>query len=82
MKTKPIIIHEGNQGTIAMCANLIAHARTKHINIRYHYVRKAQINGHIAMEYCLSDMITADILTKPLPRSRYEKLRSAEGIAR
>ena len=39
--SKPIVIMEDNQGAIALARNLIAHSRTKHIDIRYHFIREA-----------------------------------------
>ena len=39
---KPIIIMEDNQGAIAMAQNPVNHTRTKHIDIRYHFVREAK----------------------------------------
>ena len=77
---KPITIHEDNQGTIAIAANPIAHARTKHTDVKYHFVPEARDTGQIVVHYCPSDIMTADILTKPLPKMRFQRLRSALGV--
>ena len=40
---QPTIIKEDNQGTISMAQNPVSHSRTKHIDIKYHYVRETWI---------------------------------------
>ena len=78
--TKPIVIKEDNQGAIALARNPIAHSRTKHIDIRFHFIRKAQEEGIIDIEYCPTSHMVADLLTKPIPRGQFEKLRSLMGM--
>lgn len=70
----PTVIHEDNQGAISMAKNAVGHARTKHIDIRYLFVREGVQNGAIALKYVATDEMIADILTKPLPKHRFEKL--------
>jgi len=77
---KPTILMEDNQGAIAISRNPVEHARTKHIDIRYHFVREAIKDRVIELRYCSSQNMTADILTKPLPRKQFEKLRSDIGF--
>ena len=43
----PVVIKEDNQGTIALAKNPISHNRTKHIDIKFHYVREALEDGII-----------------------------------
>ena len=62
----PILIKEDNQGTIAIARNPVSHSRTKHIDIKFHYVREALEDGIIDLIYCPTEKMTADILTKPL----------------
>ena len=76
----PTVMMEDNQGTIAMARNPVSHARTKHIDIRYHYVRETVQKKVISLNYCPSENMTADILTKPLTRGRFESLRSLMGM--
>ena len=68
-------IMEDNQSAIAIAKNPVAHARTKHINIRFHYVWEPIEEGIIEIEYCPTDVMIADLLTKPLSKERFERLR-------
>ena len=77
---EPTIMMEDNQGAIAISRNPVEHARTKHIDIRYHFVREAIKDRVIELRYCSSQNMIADILTKPLPRGQFEKLRSDIGL--
>ena len=77
---EPIVIHKDNQGAIAMAKNPVGHARTKHIDIRYHFVREGVQNGVIVLKYVATDEMIVDILTKPLPKHRFEKLVTELGM--
>ena len=71
---------EDNQGAIAIAKNPVAHARTKHINIWFHYVWEAIEEGIIEIEYCPADVMIADLLTKPLSKESFERLRQMMGL--
>ena len=77
---EPTVLMEDNQGAIAIARNPISHARTKHIDIRYHYVYEALQEGTIDLFYCPTEEMVADLLTKPLLRGPFEKLRLAMGM--
>ena len=57
----PVVIKEDNQGTIAVARNPISHNRTKHIDIKFHYIRALE-NGVIDLMYCPTEQMAADIL--------------------
>ena len=76
----PTVLMEDNQGAIAIAKNPIIHARTKHIDIRYHYVREALQKRIIELRYCPTSDMIADILTKPLNKGRFETLRLGMGL--
>jgi len=78
----PTVVMEDNQGTIAIAKNPVGHAHTKHMDIRYHYVREAVQNGIITLEYCPTEAMTADLLTKPLSKGRFETFRLAMGLSK
>lgn len=56
------------------------HHRTKHIDIRYKFIREQYESKQLDVNYCNSDMQIADILTKPLVKDRFLKLRNLIGI--
>ena len=61
------IVHEDNQGTIALTKNPKNHSRTKHIDIKYHFVRGTVEKKDVRLVYCPTEKMVADILTKALP---------------
>ena len=63
-----------------MAKNPVFHKRTKHVQIRYHFVREAVEQGTITLEYCRTDDILADSFTKALARDHFEKLRAGIGL--
>lgn len=63
---KLTIIHEDNQGAIALTENNKLHARTKHIDIKHHFVRDLVDKGDCVFHYIPTAEQAADGLTKPL----------------
>jgi len=61
----PTTIFEDNQGTIHLVNNPVHHRRSKHIDLRWHYIRDKQELGVIKMEKVHTDLNHADIFTKP-----------------
>ena len=82
MKDKPIKIHQDNQGCIALSKNHMCQQRTKHIDIKYHFVREKVQNKEIELEYLPTTKMIADTLTKNLPRKTFEIYRSEMGLQR
>lgn len=77
MKIKlPVTIHTDSQSCISMIANEKFSNRTKHIDVRYHFVRDQIANGRIQLKYCPTEENVADILTKPLGTVKTAKMRS------
>ncbi len=64
---EPTLTHEDNQGCIATAHNPKNYQRTKHIEIKYHWVRHKIREGALRLQFCPSSDMMADILTKPLP---------------
>ena len=73
-------MYEDNQGAIALSKNPSNHSRTKHIDIKYHYVRDLITRKEVNIEYCPSNKMIADLFTKGLPRGPYEQLRGCMGV--
>ena len=67
----PITIKGDNEGSIAMAKNQQFHSRSKHIAIRWHWVRELVEQELIKIESCRDPQQTADILTKALPRPKH-----------
>jgi hypothetical protein len=72
----PIPVYCDNQAAIALASNDKFHARTKHIDIRYHFVRDLVKNGTLEISYCPTDENIADAFTKALLKPRHQKLRA------
>lgn len=69
-----------NQSAIKLVKNPEFHRRTKHIDVRYHYIREKFNEGVFSLEYIPSKEQIADIMTKPTPRKRFQELREMLGI--
>ena len=61
-----IPIYYDNQSAILMTGNPVQHSLTKHISIRYHFIREYVIEGTIKLHFVPTDQQLADIFTKPL----------------
>ena len=73
-------IYVNNQGAITLARNPELHARTKHIDIQYHFVRQHTENETILLTYCPSSEMTADIFTKALPQPAFIKHNLGLGL--
>ena len=71
----PTVIYDDNQGAIAMTKNPVMHRRTKHIDIRHHFVREAVARGDVTLVYVPTSEQAADLLTKALTRATVQRLR-------
>jgi hypothetical protein len=65
-----------NQSAIALCKNPVHHDRSKHIDTRFHFIRQCVTEGRIDVTFIGTESQLADILTKPLGRTRFRELRS------
>ena len=69
----PTTIFEDNQACIAIANNPVHHSRTKHIDVQHHFVRERISLGDVKLEYCSTDLMLADTLTKALPSPAFHK---------
>ncbi|KAK6160261.1 hypothetical protein DH2020_003642 [Rehmannia glutinosa] len=80
VEEKEIPIMCDNTSAIAITQNPVLHSRTKHIDVRYHFVRDHVEKKDITLEYISTDKQLADIFTKPLCESRFEELKHELGL--
>jgi hypothetical protein len=64
---KPTTLHCNNQAALTLATIDNFHARTKHIDIQYHFIRHTVKSGALELAYCRTDDMVANILTKALP---------------
>jgi len=69
-----------NTSAINLTKNQIQHSRTKHIEIRHHFIRDHVSNGDCEVKFVETKLQLADIFTKPLPKERFFLLRNELGI--
>ena len=78
----PTLIYEDNQGAIQLSRNPKFHNRTKHTDVCYHFVRERVTSNEIVVDYCPTQDMVADIMTKGLPKVTFEKFRNSLGVYR
>ena len=78
--TEPINIMCDNQGSIALAKNAVYHARTKHIDVRHHFIREKIEANEIKVSYCSTEEMVADILTKGLGKEKHNRFVREMGI--
>ena len=69
---EPTTIQQDNKLTITLVNNLTNHKQTKHIDIVHHFVCECIEEKKITLEYCPTEDIIADAMTKPLTRAKFE----------
>ena len=69
-----------NSSTIKLSKNPVMHGRSKHIDVRYHFLRNLTRSGSIALIHCGSREQVADIMTKPLKVDVFQQLRQSLGV--
>jgi hypothetical protein len=73
------MIHYDNQSCVKLSGNPVFHDRSKHIEIRYNFIRDCVQKDYVKLQYVPTDEQIADILTKPLVKGKFvyfmDKLR-------
>ncbi|GKA60050.1 retrotransposon protein, putative, ty1-copia subclass, partial [Tanacetum coccineum] len=69
-----------NKSAIALCCNNVQHSRSKHIDIRFHFIKEHVKNGVIELYFVNTEYQLADIFTKALARERIEFLINKLGM--
>jgi len=73
LPTTATTIHCDNQSAIALSKNGQYHVRTKHIEIRFHFIQEAIEDGTMSLTYCPMQTMTTDLLTKLLNHTKTDK---------
>ena len=76
----PTTIYCDNLSSIQLAKNPVFHARTKHIEVHYHFVRERVLSGEVELQYVPTDRQTADIFTKPLGLDKLRQFSGALGL--
>ncbi|GJS99485.1 reverse transcriptase domain-containing protein [Tanacetum coccineum] len=75
-----ILVYCDNKSAIALCCNNVQHSRSKHIDIRFHFIKEHVENGVIELYFVNTEYQLADIYTKALGRERIEFLINKLGM--
>ena len=73
-------IHCDNQSCMKLSKNPMFHDKSKHIEIKYHYIRDMVQRGAMKLQYVATDDQIADVLMKPLARVKFEYFREKLGV--
>ena len=80
--TAPTPFYCDNQAAIKLATDDNYHVRTKHIDVRYHFIRQTAASGVIKLLYCHTEDIIADLLTKALSKGKTVAFTSSLGMCR
>ena len=78
--SNPTVVYEDNQSAICMSKNQQCHGQSKHIDIKYHFVREKVSEGQIELRYCTTENMLADMFTKGLSGPKFKKLCKMIGM--
>ena len=70
------MIFEDNQGTIALSKNPVKRQRSKHIDIRYHFIRTVKNTVKVVVKYCPTVDMAADLLTKAAIKFQFAEIQA------
>ena len=76
----PVVIFVDNLGTIELSRNPVFQKRSKHIDIRYHFIRSKVADGSVVLDYVQSKSNVADIFTKPATKSSLNNLEVVKPV--
>jgi hypothetical protein len=77
---KTVTVYTDSQSAMSMVVNQRFSNRTKHVEIKYHYVREEATKGNILLKYVSTDENVADMMTKPLGPTKIAALREKSGL--
>lgn len=69
-----------NRSAIDLAKNPMFHGRSKHIDVRFHFIRECVERGEVVLKHVSSADQRADIMTKALAKLKFEKMRNLLGV--
>lgn len=75
-----IVVYCDNRSGLKLAENPVFHSRSKHIDLRHHFIRDAIQNDQLIVEYIPSEQQIADFLTKGLPRPKHVRCVTSAGM--
>ena len=76
----PTVVFEDNQSAMAMCKSPLFHERSKHIDIKHHFIREQVASSNIKLVYCPTKEMATDMFTKGLACEQFCTLQSKVGV--
>lgn len=76
----PVVLHVDNRSAIELMKNPVLHGRSKHIDVRFHFIRECIEQGKLVIKHVVSQEQRADILTKALGRVKFEEMKRMIGV--
>ncbi len=80
-QSNPTLLRCDNESAIGLAYNPLAHKGSKHIEVRYHYIREQVANKTIEVEYVDTTSQLADVLTKAVDGETFTKCLDGFGIS-
>ena len=76
----PVTLFIDNKSAIDLAKNPVFHGRSKHIDVKYHFIRECVENGEIVVKHVCTEEQRADPLTKALASVKFEIMRNLLGV--
>ena len=76
----PTIIQVDTKSTIELAKHLVNHERSKHIDVRFHFIREHVKEVSVELRHVASRNQTADIFTKPLSKEIFDRGKKLIGM--
>lgn len=80
IKPGPVTLYIDNRYVVDLARNPFFHGRSKHIDLRYHFIRDCVEQGLVVIKHVSTNEQRADILTKAQAAAKFEKMRSLLGV--
>lgn len=79
--TEPVLIQSDSQAAIKLLTNPIVSARSKHIDVQHHFTRERVVRREVRFEYCPTDRMIADCLTKAVSEHKFLSCIAGMGLS-